>query len=228
MLPFVGFICSIYSLLYICIEHCYYRDDDCSWEFGWALVASIVLQVQSALTQFILLNMEAKNFGYLLKNIPIPPKSKYTKCMVEKVESFVGRLRWKAYHFCKENRENDSDHFKNFALKTLITSSKNENMNAFENNMYYMIRNIWVYRVLYRLNKDIESIRSSRNVLLFADKSTNLLVLSCSNNQKLLHGNITQAYKKASKFTMIICCAKVVYKTWCPMKLISTSRSFKY
>ena len=62
--------------------------------------------------------------------------------MVEKVESFVGRLRWKAYYFCKENRENDSDHFKNFALKTLITSSKNENMNAFENNMYYMIRNI--------------------------------------------------------------------------------------
>ena len=30
--------------------------------------------------------------------------------MVEKVESFVRRLRWKAYHFCKENRENNSDH----------------------------------------------------------------------------------------------------------------------
>ena len=86
--------------------------------------------------------MEAKNFGYLLKNISIPSKSKYTKYMVEKVESFVGRLRWKAYHFCKENREIDSNHFKNFALTTLATSSKNEDMNAFENDMYYMIRNI--------------------------------------------------------------------------------------
>ena len=53
--------------------------------------------------------MEAKNFGYLLKNIPVPSKSKYLKCVVEKVESFVKRLRSKAYYFCKENRDNNSD-----------------------------------------------------------------------------------------------------------------------
>ena len=170
--------------------------------------------------------MEAKNFGYLLKNISIPSKSKYTKYMVEKVESFVGRLRWKAYHFCKENREIDSNHFKNFAhISNIVKKWGHECL--WKRYVLYD-QKYWVYHVLYHLNKDIESIQSSRNLLVFAYKSTNLLVLSCSNSQKLLHGNITQAYKKASKFTMIICCAKVVYKTWWPMKLISTSRSFKY
>ena len=30
--------------------------------------------------------MEMKNFGYSLRNMPIPMKRKYLKCMVEKVE----------------------------------------------------------------------------------------------------------------------------------------------
>ena len=42
--------------------------------------------------------MEMKSFGYSLKNIPIPSKRKYLKCMVEKVESFIKRSRWKAHH----------------------------------------------------------------------------------------------------------------------------------
>ena len=49
------------------------------------------------------------------------------------------------------------------------------------------------------LNRDIESIRSTKNVLVFADKSTNLYELSRENYQKLLHENITQTHKKAPK-----------------------------
>ena len=45
--------------------------------------------------------MKVKSYGYSLKNIPIPSKSRDLKCMVEKVECFKRRLRWKAYHFCK-------------------------------------------------------------------------------------------------------------------------------
>ena len=49
------------------------------------------------------------------------------------------------------------------------------------------------------LNRDIESNRSSKNVLVFADKSTSLNELARENYQKLLHDNITQTYKKAPK-----------------------------
>ena len=122
--------------------------------------------------------MEAKNFGYSLKNIPIPLKFGYLKCMVEKVENFVRRVRWKASHFFKENRENNSDQCKNFEFKTAVTPPQNEDLNAFENDMYDMIRNVEFTNIrnefLDHLNRDIESIQSSKNVLVFADKSTNL------------------------------------------------------
>ena len=123
----------------------------------------------------------AKNFGYSLKNIPMPSKSKYLKYMVEKVESFVRRLRWKAYHFCKEYRENGSDHCKNVGFKTVATPPQNEDLNVFENGMYDMIRNIEFTNIrnefLDHLNKDIESIRSSKYMLVFAGKSTKLILI---------------------------------------------------
>ena len=49
--------------------------------------------------------MEIKNFGYSLKNIPIPTKSSYLKCLTDKTENLIRRLRWKAYHFCKSSSQ---------------------------------------------------------------------------------------------------------------------------
>ena len=47
--------------------------------------------------------MEARNLGYSMKNIPVPPKQRYLKSMIEKVESFITRLRWKAHFLKKRN-----------------------------------------------------------------------------------------------------------------------------
>ena len=38
-------------------------------------------------------NMEARNLGYSMKNIPIPPRQGYLKNMMEKVENFISKLR---------------------------------------------------------------------------------------------------------------------------------------
>ena len=69
--------------------------------------------------------------------------------------------------------------------------------------MYDMIKNVEFTNIrnqfLDHLNRDIESIQSSKNVSVFADKSRNLYELSCENYQKLHHDNITQRYKKAPK-----------------------------
>ena len=37
--------------------------------------------------------MEARTLGYSMKNVPIPPKQRYLKRIMEKVESFIPRLR---------------------------------------------------------------------------------------------------------------------------------------
>ena len=82
--------------------------------------------------------------------------------MIEKVESFLRILRWKVYHFCKKNRENDSDHSKYFWFTKVRTLPQNEDLNVFENGIYDIIRNNEFINIrnefLDHLNKDIESI----------------------------------------------------------------------
>ena len=65
--------------------------------------------------------MEMKSFDYSLKNIPIPSKRKYLKCMVEKVESFIKRSRWKGHHLWKDDRQIEDVPVKNVGFKTLTT-----------------------------------------------------------------------------------------------------------
>ena len=88
-------------------------------------------------------NIENKNFGYSLKNMPIPTKSNYLKCLTEKIKNFVKRLGCKAYHFRNSNlqpvNESTNGHF---GLKTLITPPPNEHLNVFENDLYDLIQKV--------------------------------------------------------------------------------------
>ena len=43
--------------------------------------------------------METVNFNYSLKNIPIPNNKSCLKTMIDKVEKFIRRMRWKAHFF---------------------------------------------------------------------------------------------------------------------------------
>ena len=63
--------------------------------------------------------MEARNLGYSMKNIPIPPKQRYLKNMIEKAESFIVRLRWKAHFFDKKEHSVNN---MNFGFKSNFTS----------------------------------------------------------------------------------------------------------
>ena len=47
-----------------------------------------------------------------------------------------------------------------------------------------------------KVKQDLEIIRLSKNVLAFADTSSNLYELFKESNEKLLHDSITQTYKK--------------------------------
>ena len=43
--------------------------------------------------------MESKILGDSLKNIPVPSKASYLKSMMDNVENFIKRIRWKAHFF---------------------------------------------------------------------------------------------------------------------------------
>ena len=130
-------ISILFNSLCSCIEHsftlliltlCHINVSYSSY-FTW-----LSTLIQHCITDIIdtLIYMETKNFGYSLKNIPIPTKSNYLKSMVEKVESFIRRLRWKAYFFCKDAKRYDNASVNSFGFKSLATPPQNEHLKAFE------------------------------------------------------------------------------------------------
>ena len=145
--------------------------------------------------------MEAKDLGYSLKNIPTPTKQHYLKSMIDKAESFITRLRWKAYFFEKPDQHN-SNNSTNFGFKSNVTPPQNEKRTSFEDGLYDMMRSIEFKPVRNNfqstLREDINRTKSSRHSLVFADKATNLYEMPPDQYKTLLNNNVTKTYRKAN------------------------------
>ena len=73
--------------------------------------------------------MERINFNYSLKNIPIPTKSANCLKRIDKIESVIKRMRWKAFFFLACNssnaNSNNCDNMKEtFGFKSKTTLHK--------------------------------------------------------------------------------------------------------
>ena len=60
------------------------------------------------------------NIDYSLKNIPVPSADSYKRRLIEKVESVIRRMRWKAFFFSKgsEEVEDEGQENNNYGFKT--------------------------------------------------------------------------------------------------------------
>ena len=139
-----------------------------------------------------------------MKNIPIPPKQRYLKSMMEKVESFITRLRWKA-HFFDKNKHSVNNI--NFGFKSNFTPLQHELLSPFESDLYDMIRSINFKPVRNdfqkKLTGDINNIKSSKHLLIFADKTTNLYEMTPEQYKTILTNNVTKTYRKAEQSTQL-------------------------
>ena len=146
--------------------------------------------------------MERVKFNYSMKNIPIPSKNAYLKNLIFKLESLIKRIRWKAYFFENSNEINETTTATNFGFKSVESPPKYEYLNAFENDLYDLLRNIEFKRIntafQNQLNKDINLINNDPLLFIPADKTNNLYKLNNDKYQKLLQDNITKFYKKAN------------------------------
>ena len=94
--------------------------------------------------------MDTKDIEYSLKNIPIPTDSTYIKCLIEKTESFIKRVRWAAFWYeRKQNNRNtdpnenqDEEQNDNFGFKSPRTPPQNRFLKAFEKDMYQLINKV--------------------------------------------------------------------------------------
>ena len=147
--------------------------------------------------------MERKNLGYSMKNIPIPSKASYMKRMMEQVEKFVRRIRWKALFF--EKPELMGKRKNTYGFKTNLAPPRMEHLEDFETDLYNLVSNVQYssHRNEFqrKLAQDVKEINSSSNLLVPADKTTNLYSMSREAYQKLLSDNITKSYKKTDDAT---------------------------
>ena len=150
--------------------------------------------------------MELFHFHHSLKDIPIPPKDYYTKTLIEKTEDFIGRMRWAAFHFLNPTEANKKKQpLQTFGFKTTRTPPQINETAKFEAELYKIISNIdFVERKSYnqhqnKLLAEVNKIKQSKNVFLFADKSTNVYEVSPDFYQKLLVQNVTKDYTIAEQ-----------------------------
>ena len=122
--------------------------------------------------------------------------------MVFKLESFIKRIRWKAFFYKKLDNTPEKT-VNNFVFKSVKTPPKYEHLNAFEADLYDMVRNIEFKKVSSefqsKLPKDIKLINEDPLLFIPADKTNNLYDLSKDNYNKLLTENIPKSYKKKNK-----------------------------
>ena len=145
--------------------------------------------------------MEQVNFNYSLKNIPLPNKDTYQKNLIHKLETFIKRIRWKAFFFENKN-EYTSEITTNFGFKSVKTPPKNDQLNQFESDLYGMAQNIEFKKVTpnfqARLSDDARNIKKNPKLLISADKTKNLYELTADEINKLLTENISKTYKKSN------------------------------
>ena len=67
--------------------------------------------------------MEKINFNYSLQNIPTLTKKSYQLMLIEKIESFINRMRWKARFYLKNGTSNIA--YRNHGLRQ-GTNHRNE------------------------------------------------------------------------------------------------------
>ena len=106
--------------------------------------------------------MEKVNFKYSIKNIPIPSERAYLLQLMEKIEMFITRMRWKA--ICNNKANYNSR--ERYGLKALKRPKQVKELVPFENDLIDMLKVIKFRKVknqfLRKLKNEIKTVKQSK------------------------------------------------------------------
>ena len=146
--------------------------------------------------------MEVTNFGYSVKNIPIPTQTAYLKKTILQTEKLCRRMRWRAYFYL--NPEAKTRDKNTYGFNSTRASPQVNELHNFEKKLLSMIKNIKFQPIRCTFQKQLaadirkNTIESDR-LLVAADKTTNYYKLETQEYKQLLHNNITKSYRKLDK-----------------------------
>ena len=110
--------------------------------------------------------MERTKFDYSLKNIPLPSKSSYQLQLIDKIESAVKRMRWKAHFFLTNTyNANDSVNRGTYGFKSKHHPGIRKELETFEKDLFDIASSLKFRNTTdafqKQLKEDISSINSS-------------------------------------------------------------------
>ena len=84
--------------------------------------------------------MERINFNYSLKNVPIPSKSFYQLKLIDKIESVIKRMQWKAHFFISGNVIGGDK--ESFGFKSKKCPAQIKELEAFKKDLLDIVKSI--------------------------------------------------------------------------------------
>ena len=148
--------------------------------------------------------MERIFYNYSMKNIPIPAINNYKKALIEKVESVIKRMRWKAYFFLQDDnkpKSKDTSPHRYVGLKSRKNPPHVPLLKSFEDDLLSMVENIETKRVnsefQNRMKTDMNNMKSSNRIFVSADKTRNIYKMDAAAYTKLMNDNVTSKHKLA-------------------------------
>ena len=151
-------------------------------------------------TLFATMEMEKVNFGYSMKNIPIPSHQEFLLEFINSMEILVSILRWDSFFFLNPDKRPNAK--ETYDFKSTKNAPKVKELGEFENQMYDLGKNIkfdnrCTNPFQQKLKKDKALIENEDKVFISADKTTNYFKTSVANHEEIMTRNITKNYKKS-------------------------------
>ena len=115
--------------------------------------------------------MHRIQYDYSLKSIGLPSYHQYHKQLVNKAESVIQRMRWKAHFFL--NKTDNATRYK-FGPPTRNSAPIIPERKVFEEDFIHMISNVKYRKIndgfLNKIAKDMKKVKSSDNILILLTK----------------------------------------------------------
>ena len=151
--------------------------------------------------------MDAINFNYSLKNIPVGEQQMYLTKLMDMTSKFVERIKWRAfwYELHKNTEEiEDTTSMNNFTrvFPTKRSAPNSIHLQPFINDLFSIVKSV-KFRDVHdnfqqQLKNDIKMINNCKDVLVFADKTTNVYKVKPDEYKKLIDKDVHKNYKKSN------------------------------
>ena len=126
-----------------------------------AFTKTIYPPYSRAFLPLFIYKMEKVNFKFSIKNIPILSERGYLLQLMEKIDIFITRMRWKAICCNNKANYNSSGRFKD--IKMSEASERTSSIVLFENDLIDMLKVIKFRKVknrfLTKLKSDIKTVK---------------------------------------------------------------------